>query len=118
MLGKAKTEPHFAKDECRPSGAHVVQLHYAFLGKRATDKAPVTEEDSDGNDESAKEQGFPGTDHNSDQNVVLTVLVLPDRKSKSVTASVVPQKGYHPYTVQRIGVDIANILAHKSGVQE
>ena len=107
VMGKAKADPHFKGEEERCS-ENVVSCDYAFLGKKGRQdgedvEAPdeeVVEADSDADDESSEES-------------TLKVLVLRDRRTKYVTASVVPRKGDHPYAVHRVGQDLANILGYK-----
>ena len=99
VAGKAKCNPHFAKDECQPCDGNIVSMDYAFLGdKRVEDVSEDEEED-----------GESGVTPESK----VTVLVMRDRKYKYVTASVVPRKGSHPYTVHRVGQDLTCVLGHK-----
>ena len=73
-------------------------MDYAFIGDKA-------EADSDADDESE------GVDYR-DSSGNLKVLVSRDTKGY-VCANVVPRKGDHPYAVQRIGHDLANIMGYK-----
>jgi hypothetical protein len=108
VAGKAKCNPHFRKATDRVSGVRVVDIDYAFLGQEGDLKPDEVEED----EISVPAVSSSGTETQPDA-VCLTVLVLRDRDSKYVTASVVPRKGDHPYTVHRVGHDISNILGYK-----
>lgn len=105
VAGKAKCNPHFRKATDRVSGVRVVDIDYAFLGQEGDLKPDEVEED----EISVPAVSSSGTETQPDA-VCLTVLVLRDRDSKYVTASVVPRKGDHPYTVHRVGHDISNIF--------
>ena len=107
VAGKAKAEPHRQKDETNESSIPVVSIDYAFIGNKAVREGPA--EDESEADSEREEADVP----ESETKQTLTVLVLRDRKSKYVTASVVPRKGNHPYTVDRVGTDIANALGYK-----
>ena len=58
------------------------------------------EAEAPGEDEEAREVGEKG----------MPVLVLRDRRTKVVTANVVPKKGPEPYAVRRLGQDITRVL--------
>ena len=103
VAGKAKAMPHYSPDDCKPCGVPVVSIDYAFIGKKPATAAEESLE-AGGSDEE-EEVGKDGK--------TLTVLVLRDRQSKYVTASVVPRKSDHPYTVHRVGQDIACVLGYK-----
>ena len=105
VAGKAKANPHMSQGECQPCGVNIVSIDYAFLG----DKAPPKEQEEGSSDEDADDEAEEAT--NTKKN--LTVLVMRDRVTRYVTASVVPRKGDHPYTVQRVGTDITEVLGYK-----
>ena len=104
VAGKAKQEPHMTQGQCEPCGVNVVSMDYAFIGKHP-EKAGET-----GKEEESDSDAGEGT---SDR---LTVLVLRDRVSKYPAALVVPRKGDHPYTVNRVGNLIRDVLGHKKVV--
>ncbi len=107
VMGKAKANPHFKRDDTAVDVANVVSIDYAFLG--TGDNQP---ELSLGDNEEEEAESSASEDEEAGDKP-LTVLVLRDRKRRYVTASVVPRKGDHPYTVQRVGYDISHILGYK-----
>ena len=59
---------------------------------------------SDGEDEAPKE---------GEARKTLPALVLRDRRTKYVAAMVVPRKGDHPYTVDRVGKYLREVFGYK-----
>ena len=104
VAGKAKEDPHFKKDEHEVL-ENVVSLDYGFMSK----KNRVTKRDSEEAESDADEED----DSEDPSKAVLKVLVLRDRRTKYVTATVVPRKGDHPYAVHRVGIDITSVLGYK-----
>ena len=43
----------------------------------------------------------------------MPILVIKDRKTKYMTAHMVPRKGGHPYAIDRLTQDIDNILGYR-----
>jgi hypothetical protein len=102
---KAKEDPYFKKDESVVT-ENVVSLDYGFMAKkpRRVRVRENEEQESDADEEDEAEDP---------SNAVLKVLVVRDRRTKYVTATVVPRKGDHPYAVHRVGIDITNVLGYK-----
>jgi len=98
VAGKAKSEPHRTKDPDRPMGTNIVSIDYAFLNKQ--DEVVLSDEE----DEVPKEGETKKT---------LPTLVLRDRRTKYVAAMVVPRKGDHPYTVDRVGKYLREVFGYK-----
>lgn len=96
VAGKAKNEPHWVQEKDRPSGVNVVSLDYMFMG------------DQEGLTGIAEDQGSEDEDDNDEEtSKKMPILVMRCRHTKYIFASVVPRKGNHPYTVKRVGQDIA-----------
>jgi hypothetical protein len=110
VFGKAVDEPHRKSKSKDEEGANMVMIDYGFMTeapKTWTQEeelkvAHLSEEaEAAANDQEIRQKGLP-------------ILVVKHRRSKYITAHMVPRKGGHPYSVKRLSQDIDQIIGAKS----
>ena len=92
VAGKAKNNRHRRREESE-NEVPVISIDYMFMGE--------------GKEDAEAEEGKGKEEKKSRKEIGMPILVMKDRKSKAVYASVVPEKGKCPYAIKRLSRDIS-----------